>query len=400
MNEYPIIYLNSNDGSGFLAFGDCPIFVKEEGVSIEAIQDFIDGHAGEYLFGHLGYDLKNDFYALTSANTDQLNFPDAFLWAPKYVVKIVKDHFEFLQGKKTTESFDFLNYFLKEAKDHDFNQYNYTFKARISKDEYIAKVIKLKNHIQQGDIYEVNFCQEFYAEDVEINFPMDTYFRLNDLTHAPFSSYYQFGDYAAFCGSPERFLKKEGPKLISQPIKGTAPRGASLEADEIFKNSLQNDPKERAENTMIVDLVRNDLSRVAEKDSVKVEEYCAIYSFDTVHQMISTISCEVKSEVTFTDILRATFPMGSMTGAPKLRAMELIEENESFKRGLYSGSIGYIAPNGDFDFNVVIRSLLYNTENRYLSCSVGGAITIQSDPEKEYEECMVKVKRIMDGMNG
>jgi para-aminobenzoate synthetase component 1 len=400
MNEYPIIYLNSNDGSGFLAFGDGPIFVKKEGVSIEAIQDFIDGHAGEYLFGHLGYDLKNDFYALTSANTDQLNFPDAFLWAPKYVVKIDKDHFEFLQGKKTTESFDFLNYFLKEAKDHDFNQYNYTFKARISKDEYIAKVIKLKNHIQQGDIYEVNFCQEFYAEDVEINFPMDTYFRLNDLTHAPFSSYYQFGDYAAFCGSPERFLKKEGPKLISQPIKGTAPRGASLEADEIFKNSLQNDPKERAENTMIVDLVRNDLSRVAEKDSVKVEEYCAIYSFDTVHQMISTISCEVKSEVTFTDILRATFPMGSMTGAPKLRAMELIEENESFKRGLYSGSIGYIAPNGDFDFNVVIRSLLYNTENRYLSCSVGGAITIQSDPEKEYEECMVKVKRIMDGMNG
>jgi para-aminobenzoate synthetase component 1 len=400
MNEYPIIYLNSNDGSGFLAFGDGPIFVKEEGVSIEAIQDFIDGHAGQYLFGHLGYDLKNDFYALTSANTDQLNFPDTFLWAPKYVVKIVKDHFEFLQGKKTTESFDFLNHFIKEAKDHDFNQYNYTFKARISKDEYIAKVIKLKNHIQQGDIYEVNFCQEFYAEDVEINFPMDTYFRLNDLTHAPFSSYYQFGDYAAFCGSPERFLKKEGPKLISQPIKGTAPRGASLEADEIFKNSLQNDPKERAENTMIVDLVRNDLSRVAEKDSVKVEEYCAIYSFDTVHQMISTISCEVKSEVTFTDILRATFPMGSMTGAPKLRAMELIEENESFKRGLYSGSIGYIAPNGDFDFNVVIRSLLYNTENRYLSCSVGGAITIQSDPEKEYEECMVKVKRIMDGMNG
>lgn len=400
MNEYPIIYLNSNDSSGFLAFGNGPIFVKEEGASIQAIQDFIDAHSGEYLFGHLGYDLKNDFYAMTSANTDQLNFPDAFLWVPKYAVKIVKDHFEFLQGEKNTESVDFLNYFLNQEKDQNPHHNNYTFKARISKDEYIDKVVKLKDHIQQGDIYEVNFCQEFYVEDVEINFPMDTYYRLNDLTHAPFSSYYQFRDYAAFCGSPERFLKKVGPKLISQPIKGTAPRGATLEADEKLKNALQNDPKERAENTMIVDLVRNDLSRVAEKDSVKVEEYCAIYSFDTVHQMISTISCEVKPEVTFTDILRATFPMGSMTGAPKLRAMELIEENESFKRGLYSGSIGYIAPNGDFDFNVVIRSLLYNTENRYLSCSVGGAITIQSDPEKEYEECMVKVKRIMDGMNG
>lgn len=400
MNEYPIIYLNSNDGSGILAFGEGAVFVKEEGTSIEDMQAFIDAHAGEYLFGHLGYDLKNEFYSLTSSNPDKLNFPDAFLWVPKYVVKMYKEHFDFLQGEKNTESFDFLNYFLEEETDQNFHHHNYAFKARISKEEYIEKVIKLKNHIQQGDIYEVNFCQEFYAEDAEMNFPMDTYFRLNELTHAPFSSFYQFGDYAAFCGSPERFLKKEGSRLISQPIKGTAPRGATPEEDEFLKNSLKNDPKERAENTMIVDLVRNDLSRVAQKDSVKVDEYCEIYSFDTVHQMISTVSCEVRPEVNFTDVLRATFPMGSMTGAPKLRAMELIEENEAFKRGLYSGSIGYIAPNGDFDFNVVIRTLLYNGENRYLSCSVGGAITIQSDPEKEYEECMVKVKRILDGMNG
>ena len=150
---------------------------------------------------------------------------------------------------------------------------------------------------------------------------------------------------------------------------------------------------------MIVDLVRNDLSRVAAVNSVRVDELCEIYSFETVHQMISSISCDLKEGVNFTEILKATFPMGSMTGAPKLRAMELIEELESFKRGLYSGSIGYITPSGDFDFNVVIRTLLYNQKERYLSCSVGGAITIQSDPEKEYQECLVKVKRIMDGIN-
>ena len=206
-------------------------------------------------------------------------------------------------------------------------------------------------------------------------------------------------DLSIFGGSPERFLKKVGTKLISEPIKGTAKRGLSkIEDDELIK-SLVSDPKERAENIMIVDLVRNDLSKIATKNSVQVEELCQIYSFETVHQMISRISCDIKESTSFTEIINATFPMGSMTGVPKIRAMELIEEHESFKRGVYSGSIGYIKPNGDFDFNVVIRSLVYNQKNNYLSCAVGGAITIHSDPEKEYEECLIKVKRILDGMN-
>ena len=206
-------------------------------------------------------------------------------------------------------------------------------------------------------------------------------------------------DYSIFSGSPERFLKKVGSKLISEPIKGTAKRGLTKTEDEELIKSLVSDPKERAENVMIVDLVRNDLSKIATKNSVQVEELCQIYSFETVHQMISRISCDIKESASFTEIIKATFPMGSMTGVPKIRAMELIEEHESFKRGVYSGSIGYIKPNGDFDFNVVIRSLVYNRKNNYLSCSVGGAITIQSDPEKEYEECLIKVKRILDGMN-
>ena len=222
---------------------------------------------------------------------------------------------------------------------------------------------------------------------------------LNKITQAPFSSFFHTGDYTVFCGSPERFLKREGNTLLSEPIKGTAKRGKTGEEDDKLKNDLINDPKERAENIMIVDLVRNDLSKIATKNSVTVNDLCKIHTFETVHQMISSISCEINENTPFIDIIKATFPMGSMTGVPKIRAMELIEEHESFKRGLYSGSIGYIKPNGDFDFNVVIRSLLYNKAKKLLSCSVGGAITDLSSPEKEYEECLTKVQRILDGMN-
>jgi para-aminobenzoate synthetase component 1 len=193
-------------------------------------------------------------------------------------------------------------------------------------------------------------------------------------------------------------MKKTGTRLLSQPIKGTAPRGENAPLDEALKEQLKNDPKERSENIMIVDLVRNDLSRIAKKGSVEVTELCGIHTFETVHQMISTIECEVDEQVQFSAILNASFPMGSMTGAPKVEAMKIIDETEDFKRGLYSGSIGYISPSGDFDFNVVIRSLIYNREKKYLSCAVGGAITILSDPEKEFEECQTKIEKILTGM--
>jgi para-aminobenzoate synthetase component 1 len=257
----------------------------------------------------------------------------------------------------------------------------------------------VKRHIQLGDIYELNFCQEFFAENCAVDDYLAVYRKLNNITKAPFSAYFNWQNFAVFCGSPERFLQKKNNRLLSQPIKGTAPRNENESRDLQLKNQLQNDPKERAENIMIVDLVRNDLSRIAVTNSVQVDELCEIYSFETVHQMISTVSCTVEDSISFKDIVKATFPMGSMTGAPKLRAMELIDKYEAFNRGLYAGSIGYIHPNGDFDFNVVIRTVLYNATKKYLSCSVGGAITIQSDPEKEYEECLVKVKRILDGLN-
>lgn len=399
MNQYPIAYLNSNDGSGLLAFGEGKHRILTQGEDIQHIQDFIDENANSYLFVYLSYDLKNELHGLTSANEDHLHFPQAILWSPAFVVNLKKENLEFLQGQKCSESLDFVNQFLEEETDKNFHQNNFAFKPRITKEQYIQQVTELKQHIQQGNIYEINFCQEFYAENVDINYNLDTYFKLNNLTQAPFSSFLQFNEFAVFCGSPERFLQKKGQKIISQPIKGTAARGKTPELDEQLKNQLQTSPKERAENIMIVDLVRNDLSRIAEKDSVNVDELCGIYTFETVHQMISTISCDVRKDTNFLDILKATYPMGSMTGAPKSRAMELIEKTESFKRGLYSGSIGYISPTGDIDLNVVIRTLLYNKNTRYLSCAVGGAITIQADPEEEYNECLIKVERILKGIN-
>ena len=394
-----ICYLNSNDGTGILTFG-IETEIKSTGVnSIEKLQSFLNENKDSYIFGCLSYDLKNDIENLNSINFDGLEFPDLHFWKPKYVVRLQKENYIFLQGEKNAEIFDFLNYFLEEETDANFHKFNIEFKSRTTRENYIENVKKIKASIQRGDVYEVNYCQEFFAENVEIKYPLDTYFKLNNISKAPFSGFLQLDDYLVFCGSPERYIQKKENKLISQPIKGTAARNENEEIDNLNKEKLENSQKERSENVMIVDLVRNDFSKIAIKGSVNVEELCKVYSFATVHQMISTIACEPRATSSFTDIIRATFPMGSMTGAPKVSAMELIEKHEDFKRGLYSGSIGYISPNGDFDFNVVIRSLIYNRKTDYLSCAVGGAITIQSDPESEFEECQIKVKKIMDGLH-
>jgi para-aminobenzoate synthetase component 1 len=394
----PIAYLNENDGTGIFAFGEGPRFVLNSNEELEEMQSFINAHKGRYLFTTLSYDLKSTIQGLSSKNKDNQEFPLATIWAPESVVSIQHDSIkEFLFGSSSAQKIKFVNsFFLTKLNPSPLNA---NFQARLSKKDYLQHIEQLKHEIQMGTIYEVNFCQEFYAENVQIEHPAEVYFKLNEITQAPFSCYISMPDFEVFCGSPERFIKKQSNKLISQPIKGTSKRGKSKQEDVGLKSILLNDPKERAENVMIVDLVRNDLSRIAKKNSVSVDELFGIYTFETVHQMISTISCEIEDSITFTDILKATFPMGSMTGAPKHSAMQLIEKHEDFQRGLYSGSIGYIAPNGDFDFNVVIRSLIYNTKNKYLSCPVGGAITIQSKPEAEYDECNTKVQSILQGMN-
>ena len=229
MYKFPIAYLNSNDGSGILAFGDGDKIILDGPGALKKFQDFIDAHKNQHLVGYISYDVKNELENLHSKNEDRLQFPLIYFWSPKYVVRMKSEQFEFVQGEKTAESFDFLNFFLEEETDQNFHNYNFPFKARTKKGDYINKVNQLKEHIQRGDIYEINFCQEFHAEGVEINFPLDAYFKLNGITRAPYSSFLTFDDWSIFCGSPERFLNKIGSKLISQPIKGTSKRGKNIE---------------------------------------------------------------------------------------------------------------------------------------------------------------------------
>lgn len=351
----------------------------------------------DWIFGYLGYDLKNDTEELKSENFDGLGFSDLWFFQPKKVFLIQDDHVEI----------QYLNFVSDEINDDlfDIKQANETargktfseikIKLRIHKDAYFEKVNAILEHIYRGDIYEANFCQEFYAENTRIN-PLETYRKLNQISKPPFASFIKLDDKFIIGASPERFIKKEETTIISQPIKGTAKRSDIAEDDLQLKTDLVNDEKERSENIMIVDLVRNDLSKTALKGSVNVEELCKIYTFDQVHQMISTVTSKVDEKTHPVDIIKSTFPMGSMTGAPKISAMNIIEDLEETKRGVYSGGVGYFSPSGNFDFNVVIRSILYNASKRYVSYSVGGAITAKSDPLKEYEECLVKAKAMRE----
>jgi para-aminobenzoate synthetase component 1 len=273
-----------------------------------------------------------------------------------------------------------------------------SIKLKIHKGAYKEKVKQILSHIRRGDIYEANFCQEFYAHG-SIN-PLTTYHNLNAISSPPFATYLKLDAHYLLSATPERYIKKIGEKVISSPIKGTAARSRDEEEDHAFAKALSQDPKERSENVMIVDLVRNDLSRIAKKGSVRVEELCRVYPFKQVYQMISTVACELGLGISQVDVIRATFPMGSMTGAPKVSAMQIIEDLEETKRGLYSGTVGYFTPDGDFDFNVIIRSILYNASENYISYSVGGAITAKSDPDKEYAECLLKAKAMRAVLEG
>jgi para-aminobenzoate synthetase component 1 len=267
-------------------------------------------------------------------------------------------------------------------------------KCSITKEEYIKTVEQIKKHIHRGDIYEMNFCFEFFAEKAEIN-PFLIFEKLNKKSQAPFSSLTKIDDLYIICASPERFIKKTGEKIISEPMKGTAPRNSDPKLDEENKIRLQNSEKEKNENVMIVDLVRNDLSKIAKRGSVEVESLFEVKSFATVHQMISTIKCNNNNH-SLEEILQATFPMGSMTGAPKKRVLELTNQYEKSARGIYSGTIGIIEPNGDFDLAVIIRSIVYDAKKKYLSFSVGSAITAACNPEEEYEECLLKAKALIE----
>ena len=358
--------------------------------------------SNDWLFGYLTYDLKNDVELLQSHNFDELNFPDLYFFQPKKVFLFSENEVElqYLNIVDRELESDWLAIINTElAVEESTVKISIKIRLRTSKDNYFEQVDEMLRHIERGDIYETNFCQEFFSENATID-PLKTFQHLNNISRPPFATFLKLGDQYVLSASPERYLKKEGSTVISQPIKGTAKRLSNPSEDQKMIEQLRNDPKERSENIMITDLVRNDLSRFATKGSVVVEELCKVYSFKQVHQLISTVRCEVADNLSSVEMIKKTFPMGSMTGAPKISAMKIIEELEVAKRGLYSGSVGYFAPNGDFDFNVIIRSILYNASAKYVSFSVGGAITAKSIPDNEYEECLIKAKAMREVLEG
>ncbi|MDQ2794959.1 MAG: anthranilate synthase component I family protein [Bacteroidota bacterium] len=343
--------------------------------------------------GFVTYDVKNEIEALSSANQAGFEWPQLHFFRAETWLRWRGEQLELHGGAP-----DLLDVILATAVPVPGPPRVPTLRARLPRTEYLDAVQAVREDILNGEVYELNLCQEFYAQGVQID-PIDVFERLNAASPAPFAGFLRWRAHYLLCASPERFVARRGDQLISQPIKGTISRGATPADDAQQRENLRHDEKERAENLMIVDLVRNDLARVARTGTVRVPELFGLYPFRHVWQMISTVAAELRPGVEVVDILRAAFPMGSMTGAPKIRAMQLIEHYERSQRGLYSGSLGVVWPGGNFDFNVVIRSLQYRADTGYLSFQVGSAITYDSVPEHEYDECLLKARAILEVLN-
>lgn len=363
--------------------------------SLTRLQNFRLKHK-DWMLGHLSFEIKNELELLESRHPDLLGFPHLHFFVPKYLV-YHDGHDIWLETRSPIEVEDFLKILEPLYRENDIPDQKIKLPCLSSREQYLNTVSRLRQELQYGNIYEINYCIEF-ATFEKLHDPTAAFLELNLHTEAPFAAYYKMDQRYLLCASPERYLQKRGRNVISQPMKGTARRDTDPGLDAKLKQGLAEDEKECSENVMITDLVRNDLSKMAKKGSVKVDELFGVYSYKNVHQMLSTVSCQTSEEVEPEDLLKASFPMGSMTGAPKLSALGLIDQHESFCRGLYSGSVGYITPEGDFDLNVVIRSLLYNDETHYLSARVGSAITIHCNAVKEYEECLLKAESLLKAL--
>jgi len=379
-----------------LAVGNKNSFIANAGNALNDLQNFLNKNP-RWLFGHLGYDLKNEIESVTSSYKSRHGFPDIFFFEPKIIIRLSENELEIESEDDTGEIF---NEIMQSEERLELKNDLINIQQRVSKKEYIETIEQLKKHILRGDCYEINYCMEFFAEGAVID-PLSVYEKLSKTSPNPFSALYKLEDKWLICASPERFLKKEGNKILSQPIKGTSSRFLKDDRkDKKSKEELYTSEKDRSENVMVVDLVRNDLARVCKEGTVKVDELFGIYSFPQVHQMISTISGELRDEISFTEIINAAFPMGSMTGAPKRKVVQLIDKYERSGRGIFSGAVGYITPENDFDFNVVIRSIMYNASEKYLSFMAGSGITFYSDAEKEYEECLLKAEAMRGAILG
>jgi para-aminobenzoate synthetase component 1 len=365
----------------------------DEGNAFEALRAFHENEK-DWLFGHLCYDLKNTLEPLLhSKHAITHGYPSISFFVPEVVCFIERGTSVLQIACATIDPHEVFVQIKDQQLVPNLPLPALQFTPRITKDEYLKRVAALREHIRNGDCYEITFCNEAYAPSVQIE-PAAVFSALNRASPAPFSAFYRLDHLSMMSATPERFIQKKGRVLRSQPIKGTTRRSANTKEDKALSTALRNSEKEQAENVMIVDLVRNDLARSCTVGTVHVDELFGIYTFPQVHQMISTISGQLTEDASFTDAISHAFPMGSMTGAPKHKVMQLIDDYEVARRELFSGSVGYITPDGDFDFNVIIRSLFYNAATNYLSYQTGGAITWDSDPLSEWEEMRLKASGI------
>ena len=367
---------------------------------IHAAQKAIDIKDASVFFGQkdlvaiVSYDYKNRLEKLESKNLSLLDCPETLFFIPELTIHFAQNGLD-LVGEKAGD----LVLHLKQATGDARKNEAVSIQVLTTAEEYATQVQAIRQHIEEGDIYEMNYCMAFGFGSPSWD-PISGFLSLMAVSPMPFSAFFRAKEKYLLCASPERFVKKEHDRLIAQPIKGTIKRGNSPQEDRDLAAQLLHSEKERAENLMIVDLMRNDLSRISQVGSVEVEELFGVYPFPKVHQMISTVVSKIKVDTGLSEIFRATFPMGSMTGAPKIKCMELIDAYENFKRGWFSGTLGIISANGDFDFNVIIRSIIFDKELGKGYFAVGSAITYDADPAYEYEECLLKSSAIREVLGG
>jgi len=397
-NEYPFACVL--DGNGFeVPFGSS--FKKIAAVGSKEhkwadgrfFSSFSEIQKEKSVFGFLSYDLKNETEKLYSENPDPLQFPQALFFEPSAIIEEKNGEIEITASDPDLVFDQILNQkaFIPKLLD------NISFSNAITKAEYFKSIESIKNLISDGLIYEINYCQFF--ESGQAFCGLSAFVTLKEIMPMPFSGWFKGKEFEIASASPERFLKKTSSKLLSQPMKGTAKRGLNSKEDQKQIESLLNSEKERAENLMIVDLVRNDLARVSDPGSTKVEELFGIYPFPTVFQMVSTVSSQLRKNKNWLDAISGSFPMGSMTGAPKIEVMKQIESLEIRKRGAFSGAMGHVNANEDFDFNVLIRSVFINHKVQKAGFGVGSAITIDSDADEEWQECKNKAGGLLKIFN-
>ena len=399
-NSVTSVFLNSNNHKSQInnyeailaldSYSEIPYTRKN---SLNKLDDFLK-NTQDWVFGYLSYDLKNELENLESKNIDSFDLPNLFFFQPKKIWLLSNSNVEalYLDGNEIDDDWTEINKINLSEKIPKSNKI--ILKERLKKNQYQNKIKLLLDHIKRGDIYEANFCMEWFSQNANI-IPSEVYIKLNEISKTPMSAFFKNKNLNLLSSSPERYIKRIKNRVVSQPIKGTSRRDQNDMVDSKLMNELEANIKERSENIMIVDLIRNDLSRFSIPGSVIVKELCKVYPFKQVHQMISTVESKIKSNLSSSEIIKHTFPMGSMTGAPKVKAMNIIEDLEVSARGLYSGAMGYIKPSGDFDFNVVIRSLIYDTNTKYLSFHVGSAITSKSKISNEYDECLLKAEAMI-----